>query len=145
VAASGSLIAWERSWKPFLAFSTAVALVTASVGTVLYRFLLGPEYQEGASLVAVLSLAAIPYAVYQYDAAACQGLRDLRTGSVGAAVGALVLLAVVVPVIVILGTHGAAVGMIVVYTAMAVVVRRRLGNLRRRPMSDRREAVPAHG
>ncbi|WP_139228955.1 lipopolysaccharide biosynthesis protein [Blastococcus tunisiensis] len=145
VAASGSLMAWERTWKPFLAFSAAVALVTASVGTVVFPFLLGPEYRDGAPLVAVLSVAAIPYAMYQYDSAACQGLRDLKAGSVGAVVGSVMVVAVVVPVIVILGTHGAAVGMIAVYTTMAVVVRRRLRKLRRRRASDRCEVVPAHG
>ncbi|MFD2092768.1 lipopolysaccharide biosynthesis protein [Blastococcus deserti] len=141
VAASGSLEAWERSWKRFVAFSAVLALVTGSLGTVVFPLLLGADYREGASLVAVLSLAAIPYALHQYDSAACQGLRELSAGTLGALTGSVLVVVVLVPVIAAFGATGAAFGMIAVYSAMAVVSRRRLRGLQHRAVGARREAV----
>ncbi|RZU34125.1 lipopolysaccharide biosynthesis protein [Blastococcus saxobsidens] len=144
VAATGSLQAWERSWKPFVASSAVLACVTGSLGTMIFPLLLGADYREGASLVAVLSIAAIPYAVYQYDSAACQGLRDLKTGTLGALSGSLLVLVVLVPIIIEFGPPGAAVGMIAVYTAMAAVARFRLRRLQNHATEAARGAVAVH-
>ncbi len=144
VAATGSLEPWERTWKPFVVFSAVLALVTGSLGTLVFPLLLGADYREGAALVAVLSIAAIPYASYQYDSAACQGLRDLKAGTLGALLGSLLVLVFLVPVTIGFGAPGAAVGMIAVYTAMAMVSRSRLRRLRDRATSARGVVVKVH-
>jgi O-antigen/teichoic acid export membrane protein len=131
-AASGSLAPWRRWRSQFLAAAIALAVCVAVAGHVAVPLLLGDAFLPARSVLPILCLAAIPYASYQLDAAACAGLRDLRTGAVAAVAGSFALVGTAMAGYHLDGLTGVALGVLAVYVLMAVIARVRILRLEKR-------------
>ena len=125
-AEAGDLRSWQRMHRPVLLLTVVLAAAVSVVGWFAIPLLLGDEFAAARTVLPILCLAAVPYASYQFDAAACNGLRDMRTGAVGAFVGCFVLIACATAGYHVLGTRGVACGVGVTYVVMAVIARTRL-------------------
>lgn len=125
-AESGTLESWSRMHRPVLALTVLLAVLVSVLGWFAIPVLLGNQFASSRTVLPILSIAAIPYASYQFDAAACNGLRDMRTGAIGAFVGCFTLVACATAGYVALGTQGIAAGVGSTYVAMAVITRVRL-------------------
>jgi O-antigen/teichoic acid export membrane protein len=126
VAEAGNLDSWRRMHRPVLGLTVLLSVAVSVVGWFAIPVLLGDEFAAARSVLPILCLAAIPYASYQFDAAACNGLRDMRTGAVGAFVGCVVLLVCASAGYFVLGTSGVACGVGITYVVMAAVTHARL-------------------
>lgn len=137
-AEAQSLDAWRQMHRPVLVLTAALAVVVSVAGWFAIPILLGEEFEAGRSVLPILCLAGIPYASYHFDSAACAGLRDLRTGGVGALQGCLTLLAATAVGWAVLGMPGIACGVLLTYVGMAVATRMRMpgGRLSRVPAAD---------
>lgn len=122
-AEDGSLAVWRRLHVPVLLLTAVLAVAVAVLGWVAIPVLLGPEFTAGREVLPVLCAAAVPYASYHLDTAARAGLRDLRSGALGALVGCGVLVVATVAGHWAAGTVGIAWGVLVTYLVMAVTVR----------------------
>jgi O-antigen/teichoic acid export membrane protein len=131
-AEAQDLVAWRRMRLRILGLTAALAVVVSVLGWLAIPLLLGDDFIDGRTVLPILCLAAVPYASYHVDSAACAGLRDLRTGAVGALVGSVVLVVIAAVGYQVVGVQGTAVGVVLTYVVMAVVVRRRMTSLRRR-------------
>lgn len=125
VAEAGTLDPWRHLYPRVLALTAVLAVAVACAGWVAIPFLLGDTFIPARDVLPVLCAAALPYASYHVDSAACAGLRDLRAGAVGALVGCLALVASATAGYQLLGTAGIAWGVLATYVVMAVVVRHR--------------------
>ncbi|MGY1709493.1 lipopolysaccharide biosynthesis protein [Geodermatophilus sp. SYSU D00758] len=125
-AAAGGLDPWRRMHLRVLALTGVLAVAVAVAGWFAIPFLLGDEFRPARDVLPVLCLAAIPYASYHVDSAACAGLRDLRTGALGALVGCVVLVAAATGGYRLLGTAGIAGGVVLTYVVMAATARWRM-------------------
>ena len=122
-AEDGSLAVWRRMHVPVLLLTSVLAVAVAVLGWLAIPVLLGPDFTAGREVLPVLCAAAVPYASYHLDTAARAGLRDLRSGAVGALVGCGALCVATVAGYWVLGTVGIAYGVLVTYLVMAVTVR----------------------
>ena len=136
VAAAGSLQAWRAMYPRVLTLTGVLAVVVAVMGWFAIPLLLGDAFTPARHVLPILCAAALPYASYQVDSAACAGLRDLRTGAVGALVGSAALVATAVLGYQLLGTAGIACGVLLTYVVMAGTSRWRIG---------RHRAIAVHG
>jgi O-antigen/teichoic acid export membrane protein len=145
-AESGTLGAWRRMHLPVLGLCTVLAVVVAVTGWFAVPVLLGEEFRSARGLLPILCAAAVPYASYHFDSAACAGLRDLRTGAVVASLGCLALIVATTCGYYGLGVPGIAYGVLFTYVLMAATVRVRMpgGRHRRAPDNARlhRAAMP---
>lgn len=130
VAAAGALDAWRSMYPRVLALTAVLAVAVAAAGWFAIPFLLGEAFIPARDVLPVLSLAALPYAGYHIDAAACAGLRDLRTGAVGALAGCFALVLTTTVGYQLAGTTGIAWGVVAAYVVMAGVTRWRVVRLR---------------
>jgi O-antigen/teichoic acid export membrane protein len=130
VAAAGTLEAWRSMYPRVLALTGALAVVMAFLGWFAIPILLGDAFVPARHVLPILCLAALPYASYQVDAAACAGLRDMRTGALGALVGCIALVTATVLGHLVLGTAGIACGVLLAYVVMAGVTRWRISRHR---------------
>jgi O-antigen/teichoic acid export membrane protein len=125
-AASGTLEAWHRMHRPVLALTAVLAVAVSGLGWFAVPILLGEDFAPARAVLPILCLAAIPYASYHFDSAACAGLRDLRTGAFGALLGSLAVVGASTGGYHVLGTQGIALGVLVAYLVMAVTARVRI-------------------
>ncbi|RBY84642.1 polysaccharide biosynthesis protein [Blastococcus sp. TF02A-30] len=132
VAEAGTLDPWRHLYLRVMALTAVLAVAVAGAGWVAIPFLLGDTFTPARDVLPVLCAAALPYASYHVDSAACAGLRDLRAGAVGALAGCLVLVATATGGYQLLGTAGIAWGVLVTYVVMAAIVRWRTLRLRDR-------------
>lgn len=132
VAGAGTLAPWRAVFPRVLALTAVLAVGVAAAGWFVIPFLLGDDFIPARDVLPILCLAALPYASYHVDAAACAGLRDLRTGALGALSGCLALVATTTAGYHLLGTDGVAWGVVLAYVVMAGVTRRRANRLRDR-------------
>ncbi|MGY1914942.1 lipopolysaccharide biosynthesis protein [Blastococcus sp. SYSU DS0973] len=126
VAAAGDLEAWRRMRLRMLALTGALALAVAFLGWFAIPILLGEEFLPAREVLPILCVAALPYASYHVDSAACAGLRDLRTGAIGALVGCVALVLAAAAGYHVIGTVGIASGVVVTYVVMAGTARLRM-------------------
>jgi O-antigen/teichoic acid export membrane protein len=122
-AESGTLASWRRMHVPVLALSGVAAVTAALVGWLAVPILLGEQFLPARPLLPILCAAALPYCSYVIDAAACAGLRDLRTGALGALLGGVILIGAGSLAYPAFGTSGVALGVLLAYLAMAVTAR----------------------
>ena len=125
-AEAQSLDVWRRMHRPVLALTAVLAVLVSVLGWFAIPILLGDEFAAARSVLPILCVAAIPYASYHFDSAACVGLRDLRTGGVGALQGCLTLLVTTTIGYALLDTPGIAYGVLLTYLGMAVTTRMRM-------------------
>ena len=143
VAAEGTLVPWRHMYPRVLALTGVLAVVMAVLGWFAIPILLGDAFTTARHVLPILSLAALPYAAYFVDASACAGLRDLRTGALGALIGCLSLVAATTAGYHVLGTAGIAWGVVLAYVVMAAATRWRVIILRRRLASGTARAGAA--
>lgn len=137
VAAAQDLEPWRTLYPRVLGLTGVLAVGVAVAGWFAIPFLLGQAFTPAQGVLPILSLAAVPYAWYHIDSAACAGLRDLRTGAVGVGAGCLALLGTTTAGYHLLGTAGIAWGVVVAYLVMGGVTRWRLIRLRARVVGMR--------
>jgi O-antigen/teichoic acid export membrane protein len=135
IAATGTMAAWHRMYRPVMALTLLLAVVVSCLGWFAVPILLGEDFTPARVLLPILCAAGIPYASYHLDSAACAGLRDLRTGAVGAFVGCLTLLGAATCGYFALDATGIAYGVLLTYTVMAVTTRLRVLKRRRTTLS----------
>jgi hypothetical protein len=136
VAAAGALAPLRHLFPRVLALTGVLAAGVALAGWFVIPFLLGDDFIPARDVLPVLALAALPYASYHMDSAACAGLRDLRTGALGALVGCVALVATTTAGYHLLDTDGIAWGVVLAYIVMAAVTHRRAIRLRDEIASD---------
>ena len=136
-AEAQSLDVWRRMHRPVLALTAVLAVLVSVLGWFAIPILLGDEFAAARSVLPILCVAAIPYASYHFDSAACVGLRDLRTGGVGALQGCLTLLVATTIGYALLDTPGIAYGVLLTYLGMAVTTRMRMPGGRLHRPGDR--------
>ncbi len=132
VAGAGALAPWRQLFPRVMGLTAVLAVGVAGAGWFAIPFLLGDDFIPARDVLPILSLAALPYASYHIDAAACAGLRDLRTGALGALVGCVALVATTTVGYHLLVTDGIAWGVVLAYIVMAGVTRWRANRLRDR-------------
>ena len=132
VAEAGTLVPWRHMYPRVLALTGVLAVAVASLGWFVIPILLGDAFTPARDVLPILCAAALPYAGYQVDAAACAGLRDLRTGALGALVGCLALVAATTAGYHAFDTAGIAWGVLLAYVVMAGVSRWRVARHRSR-------------
>ena len=125
-AASGTFDAWRQMYLRVLGLTAVLAVGVAIAGWFVIPFLLGDTFTPARDVLPVLCLAAVPYASYHVDSAACAGLRDLRTGALGALVGCIALVPTTAVGYLVLDTVGIGCGVVLAYVVMAAVARARL-------------------
>jgi O-antigen/teichoic acid export membrane protein len=128
-AEQGTLHSWRRAHVPVLALTFSVAVAVAILGWFAIPVLLGEDFIPARSLLPILCAAAIPYGSCQIDAAACAGLRDLRTGALVSTIGCGALVVLAASGYQVLGPAGVACGVLATYVLMALVARIRLQRL----------------
>jgi O-antigen/teichoic acid export membrane protein len=119
----GTLEAWRRMRLPVLVLTCVLALGVALTGWFAVPILLGDQFESARGLLPILCAAAVPYASYHFDSAACAGLRDLRTGALAALLGCLSLVGAASLGYYAIGTRGVACGVLFTYVLMAVTAR----------------------
>jgi O-antigen/teichoic acid export membrane protein len=132
VAEAGTLVPWRHMYPRVLALTGVLAVAVACLGWFVIPILLGDAFTPARDVLPILCAAALPYAGYQVDAAACAGLRDLRTGALGALVGCLALVAATTAGYHVSDTAGIAWGVLLAYVVMAGVSRWRVARHRSR-------------
>jgi O-antigen/teichoic acid export membrane protein len=135
VASAGTLAPWREMSTRVLALTGVLAVAVACLGWFAIPILLGDAFAPARNVLPILCAAALPYAVYQIDVAACAGLRDLRTGALGALVGCLALVVTTTVGYHVLDTAGVAWGVVLTYMVMATVTRWRVARHRGRVTS----------
>jgi O-antigen/teichoic acid export membrane protein len=135
-AAEGTLDTWRRMHMPVLALTAVVAVVVGVLGWLAIPVLLGDEFVSARTVLPILCIAAVPYASYHLDSAACAGLRDMQTGALGALLGCGALVAATTTGYFLTGTVGVAYGVLITYLLMAVTARLRLSGKRHRHTSS---------
>ena len=126
IAAAGTLAASRRMRLQVLALTGVLAVAVALGGWFAIPILLGDEFTPAREVLPILCAAAVPYAGYHVDSAASAGLRDLRTGALGALVGCATLVPAAIGGYQLLGTAGVACGVFVAYVVMAGTTRLRM-------------------
>ncbi|MGY2083168.1 lipopolysaccharide biosynthesis protein [Blastococcus sp. SYSU DS0539] len=125
-AEAGTFEPWRRMHLPVLGLTAVLAVAVSVAGWFAIPFLLGDTFTPARDVLPILCLAAVPYASYHVDSAACAGRRDLRTGALGALVGCVALVGTTTAGHLVLGTAGIAGGVVLAYLVMAAVARARL-------------------
>ncbi|MGY1716805.1 lipopolysaccharide biosynthesis protein [Geodermatophilus sp. SYSU D01106] len=125
-AARGTLDTWRRTHVLVLSLTGLTAAAVGLCGWFVIPLLLGDAFVDARTLLPIFCAAGVPYASYLFDSAACAGLRDLRTGAVGALVGCVLLVGLAAIGYSALGSHGVACGVLVTYVLMAAIARVRL-------------------
>lgn len=131
VAAARTLAPWQHLYPRVLALTGVLAVTVACLGWFAIPILLGDAFIPARDVLPILCAAALPYAAYHVDSAACAGLRDLRTGALGAFVGCVALVAMTTAGYHVYDTPGIAWGVLVTYVVMAGTTRWRVTGLRR--------------
>ncbi len=110
--------------------ATALALAAAVAGPPLLPLLIGDGWADSVTPLRVLLAASVVRSVNFVVASSANGLGLPTTGGLGEAVGAVITIALIYPLITWLGVVGAAVASLAAYTAscttMLAVVRRHL-------------------
>ncbi|MGY2002860.1 lipopolysaccharide biosynthesis protein [Blastococcus sp. SYSU DS1024] len=135
-AEAGTFEPWRRMYLRVLGLTAVLAVAVSVAGWFVIPFLLGETFTPARDVLPILCLAAVPYASYHVDSAACAGRRDLRTGAVGALVGCVALVITTSAGYLLLGTAGIGGGVVLAYVVMAAVARARLTRHVQRPLGS---------
>ncbi|HVE94941.1 MAG TPA: oligosaccharide flippase family protein [Acidimicrobiales bacterium] len=126
---SGSSEEFARARRLCIAAVVVVGAAVMALAPIPVRVLFGDAYDGAVGPLRLLIVAEIALAIYYIDGAALTGQARVRETAAAVLVGVVVALISYVALIRPLGLNGAALGSVIAYASMALVVRNRLGRV----------------
>jgi len=111
-------------WRRTMAASVGLCVLMLGAGWFVFEHFLGPDFEGGTAILAVLLLGSLAMASQQVDLAFCNGLGDLKASARSAIVGVCVGLPAYLVLTPLFGVYGCAFGNNLTFVAMAISARR---------------------